>query len=393
MDTQGQPIRRWDFDRVIRLILTVVTLLALFALLRTLADVLIPFAIALLLAFLLNPIVCAIDSRLQRRTLSVLITVFGAGVIGMSILLMLAYVGGKEIASLQQLVNDFVHAPTAEDVRNVGQAFDEYIGSIENETVRQYARALREQIRERGNEYLADLEPSALLEKVFNTVFPKIVGLVSGVLSFILGLTGIVVIVLYLVFLLIDYPLMSRTWRGFLPPKYREDIIGFLEEFRLAMSRYFRGQFIIAMTVGILFAIGFKLIGIRMAILLGLGIGLLNMVPYLQTVGMIPALILGFVKGLESGGPVWVPVVLVLLVFAVVQTLQDAVLNPRIMGKTVGLRPVVLLLGVFVWGKLLGFLGVVLAIPLTCLGLAYYKRFVLGDSTAKAIPADDPTTT
>ena len=59
------------------------------------------------------------------------------------------------------------------------------------------------------------------------------------------------------------------------------------------------------------------------------------------------------------------------------------------MGKTVGLRPVVILLGIFIWGKLLGFLGLLLAIPLTCLGLAYYRRFVLGDREAKAIDTDE----
>jgi len=380
------PQRKWDFDRVFRLILSVLTIVALFMLVRYLSDVLIPFAVALLLAFLLNPIVTAIDSRLERRTLSVLITVFGTGVVAAAVMLMIFYVGGREIASLQQLVQDFVRGPTAPEVRHFGESFDAYVSGIQNDTIRQYLIETRDHIRENRDEYLSSLEPSAVVDWFMNTVAPRLVGVVSGVLGFVLGVTGLVVIVLYLVFLLIDYPLMSRTWHGFLPPGQRDEIIGFLDEFRLAMSRYFRGQFIIAMIVGILFAIGFKLIGLRLAILLGLGIGLLNMVPYLQIVGMVPALLLGFVRGLESGGPVWLPPLLVLAIFGVVQTIQDALLTPRILGKSVGLRPVLLLLGVFVWGKLLGFLGVVLAIPLTCLGLAYYKRFVLGDHAATSIP-------
>ena len=68
---------------------------------------------------------------------------------------------------------------------------------------------------------------------------------------------------------------------------------------------------------------------------------------------------------------------LVVAVFAVAQLIQDAVLTPRIMGKATGLRPAIMLLGVCIWGQLLGFLGLVLAIPLTCLGLAYYRRVVL----------------
>lgn len=379
------PQRKWDFDRVFRLILSIITIVALFMLVRFLSDVLIPFAVALLLAFLLNPIVTAIDSRLERRTLSVLITVFGTGVVAAAVMLMLFYIGGREISSLQQLVQDFARGSNVGGVQHIGEAFDNYVDRIENDTVRQYLIETRDHIRENREKYLTSLQPSNVVDWFMSTVAPWLVGVVSGVLGFILGITGLVVIVLYLVFLLIDYPLMARTWRGFLPPKQRDDIIGFLDEFRLAMSLYFRGQFIIAMIVGVLFAIAFKLIDLRMAILLGLTIGMLNMVPYLQIVGMVPALLLGFVRGLESGGRVWLPPLLVFLSFCVVQTIQDAVLTPRILGKSVGLRPVLLLLGVFIWGKLLGFLGVVLAIPLTCLGLAYYKRFVLGDLAARAI--------
>ena len=376
---------KWDFDRVFRLLLTVLTVVAVLALVRYLADVLIPFAVALLLAFLLNPVVNALESRLHRRGAAVLVTVVGCAVVVFALTLVLVYVGGREVASLRDLVQDFVRAPTADDVRNVGQAFDDFVERQTNPTVKSFLTEARQNIAQNKEQYLASLQPMALARRAVNLIAPGLVGLVTGVLSFVLGLTVIVVVLLYLVFLLIDYPLISRSWREFLPPKYREDIIGFLDEFRLAMSRYFRGQFVIAMIVGVLFAIGFSVIGLRMAVLLGLGIGLLNMVPYLQTVGLIPALLLGLVRGLESGGSLWASALLVLLVFAVVQAIQDAILVPSIMGRTVGLRPVMLLLGVFIWGKLLGFLGLVLAIPLTCLGLAYYKRFVLGDHAAKAV--------
>ncbi len=385
MATPGKANRKWDFDRVFRLLLALVAIIVFFGLVRYLADVLIPFAVALLLAYLLNPIVNALDSRINRRALSVFITVFGSGVVAGSLGLVLVFVGVKEVSSLQGLVHDLVRTPTAEDVRGVGAAFQEFVDSQSNETVKGLLTEFKEQIVSHRDEYVESLQPLALAKKAVRLIAPSLVGLVTGAASFIIGLTGLVVVLLYLIFLLIDYPLMSKTWRGFLPPAYREDIIGFLDEFGLAMSRYFRGQLIVAMIVGILFAIGFKLVGLRMAILLGLAIGMLNMVPYLQTVGLIPALLLGLVRGLEAGGCVWSAPLLVILVFAVVQTIQDAVLTPNILGKTVGLRPVVLLLGIFIWGKLLGFLGLVLAIPLTCLGLAYYKRFVLGDKQAKAV--------
>ena len=77
---------------------------------------------------------------------------------------------------------------------------------------------------------------------------------------------------------------------------------------------------------------------------------------------------------------------LLLCVYATVQVLQDTVIVPRVMGHATGLRPIAILLGVFIWGKLLGFLGLILAIPVTCLGIAYYRRYILHKEVVK-IPA------
>ncbi len=382
MNAPDKKERAWDFDRVFRLLLTIATIVAFFALVRYLSDVLIPFAIALLLAYLLNPIVNALESRLNRRTPAVFITVIGCGIVTFALTSVLVYVGGKEIGSMRKLLQEFVHTPSMQEVEGVGRAFNEFVEEQKNPVVKSLLKELQAKL---ATEDVEGLEVTTIIQKIVNYVAPGLVNVVTGTLSFLLGLTGVVVVLLYLVFLLIDYPRIAGSWKSFLPPKYREDIVGFADEFGEAMSRYFRGQFIIAFTCGIIFAIGFKIIGLRMAILLGLGVGMFNMVPYLQTVGLIPALLLGFVRDLEANRPLWISAVAILGVFAVCQLIQDAILTPKIMGKTVGLRPVTLLLGIFIWGKLLGFLGLVLAIPFTCLGLAYYKRFVLGDKNAQAI--------
>ncbi|MCH7859890.1 MAG: AI-2E family transporter [Candidatus Marinimicrobia bacterium] len=193
------------------------------------------------------------------------------------------------------------------------------------------------------------------------------------------GLTGLIVVLLYLVFLLMDFPHYARIWPTFLPPNYRDSIVEFLVQFDTAMRRYFRGQAVVAMIVGVLFAIGFTIIGLPMAVPFGLFIGLLNMVPYLQTVGIVPGIALAGVRAIEGDSGFLISVLLVLAVFGVVQLFQDSLLTPRIMGKATGLRPVAILLGIFIWGKLLGFLGLILAIPLTCLGIAYYQRFILNN--------------
>lgn len=200
---------------------------------------------------------------------------------------------------------------------------------------------------------------------------------VTFVINAVLALTGLIIILLYLVFLLLDFPEYARTWRSFLPPTYREGIVEFLVEFDTALRRYLRGQSVIALLTGGLFALGFTLIGLPMAVPLGLFMGLLNMVPYLQVVGLVPAAMLATMQSIETDRSLAASLLLTLLVFVVVQMIQDWIILPRVMGKATGLRPVLILLGVFVWGKLLGFLGVLLAIPLTCLGIAYYRRYIL----------------
>ena len=129
--------------------------------------------------------------------------------------------------------------------------------------------------------------------------------------------------------------------------------------------------------MGVLFALGFALIGLPLGIILGLFVGLLNMVPYLQIIGLIPAFALALIQALETGGNFWLALGLVGGVFVVVQAIQDIILTPRIMGKATGFSPAVILLSLSIWGKLLGFLGLVIALPLTYILLAYYRRLVL----------------
>ena len=96
-----------------------------------------------------------------------------------------------------------------------------------------------------------------------------------------------------------------------------------------------------------------------------------------QTIGLVPSLLLAAVSALQGETGLASMILLVLSVFVVAQLIQDALITPRVMGKATGLKPVAILLGVFIWGKLLGFLGLILAIPLTCVGIAYYQRFIL----------------
>ncbi|MFH0980267.1 MAG: AI-2E family transporter [Planctomycetota bacterium] len=397
MTDKVAPVRPWDFDRVFRLLLIVAGGLGLFWLLRYLADVLIPFAVALLLAYLLHPIVNAFQTRLGgRRGPAVFLTVCGAFVIGSVLVIVLVPIILNEFAAFGDQIRQlgFVQelgqgSPVHGEVGEPHQSFADAYRAFRDRQPPWLQNALDRIIGGFSAALTAD-RVSALLQDLARRIAPGLLGLVSGAVSFLLWLTGLVVVLVYLVFILLDYERVSRRWPDLLPPVYKDAIVQFVNEFALAMKRYFRGQVLISAALGIVCALGFKLIGLRLGIPLGLFVGLLSMVPYLQVVALVPAALLGLFRALETGSSVIGSWFLVLLVFAVAQTLQDLVLTPRIMGKTTGLRPVVIMLGVFVWGKLLGFLGLVLAIPLTCLGIAYYSRFVLGKLDAKVVGEPRP---
>jgi len=114
-----------------------------------------------------------------------------------------------------------------------------------------------------------------------------------------------------------------------------------------------------------------------MAIGLGLFIGLLNMVPYLQLLGFIPTIILAILKSADTGGSFLLIMLSALAVFAVVQTIQDTFLTPKIMGKVTGLSPAIILLSLSIWGSLMGIMGMIIALPITTLLIAYYQKYII----------------
>ena len=113
-----------------------------------------------------------------------------------------------------------------------------------------------------------------------------------------------------------------------------------------------------------------------MAIGLGIMIGLMSLIPYVHSLALIPIVFLSALKAADTGQNFWVVLASALAVFAIVQVITDMVLVPKIMGKAMGLNPAVLLLSLSVWGSLLGFLGLIIALPLTTLIIAYYQRYV-----------------
>ena len=168
--------------------------------------------------------------------------------------------------------------------------------------------------------------------------------------------------------------------RDIVPPKYKTLLLGIIDDLEQGMNKYFRGQALIASSVGILFAIGFSIMGLPLGIIIGLFIGLLNMVPYMQVLGIPPCILLGLLQSADTGTSYWIILLEIAAVFIIVQSIQDLILTPLIMGNVIGMKPAVMLLALSIWGSLLGIAGMIIALPLTTVLISYYKRYVIEDS-------------
>jgi len=337
----------YTLDRIVRIGISAGLIWGLIWLLGYLSDVLIPFAIAFLLAYLMNPLVVLIQKKIPNRIVAVFISLFLVLVVLVLLIVLITPLIIDQISHTGRLVFNLIH---------------------NSELADRAARRLPPDIWQAIRTYFAREDVLAffrtenflkLAEAIARKVLPGLWGVVAG-----------------MVFLLFDFQKFREDWEDLIPVPYRDDVVGFMKDFNAGMNQYFRAQALVAAIVGVLFAIGFTIIGLPLGILLGLFIGLLNMVPYLQVVGLIPAFLLALARALQTGTSFWQVLGLTVLVFIVVQIIQDGFLVPRFMKKATGLSPAIILLSLSIWGKLLGIFGLLIALPMTCLLLAYYQRFL-----------------
>lgn len=357
---QSKP---YTFDRVVRMLLSLGFVVAFYFLLRRLSGVLIPFFVAVLVAYLINPLVEILQYKLRfkYRGLSVfvsLLLVFSI-VYFLGIWLIPQFVG--EMAKMVSLIQKYLVDSSISSVlpKEVVVWVNDYVNNTNFSDVLN-AQNVAESLRK-------------ILGHTWN-VF-------SGSVSFLFGVVSLLIILVYLVFLLIDFKQISEGWYKLVPPQFQEPVKHVFADLTSGMHIYFRAQGFIALIVGVLLAIGFKIIGLPMAIIVGLFIGMLNIVPYLQVVGFIPVALLSLLKAMETNQSFWHVILLAATVMAVVQLVQETVLVPKIMGRVYGLHPAIILLSLSIWGSLLGLLGMLIALPITTLLFSYYNRFVLKSVT------------
>lgn len=351
--------RPYTFDRTVRLVITVAVLVGLFLLTRQLSGVLLPFLISWFLAYLIHPIVSFFQYklRLKNRTLSVIVTLVCFCAVITGCIALLAPLISSEFAKMGTIVTNYLSGINA----------DTFLPERWQETLREWLKDIN----------LSAWITSGGLTSAISKITPYLGGIVGGSISALMGLTVVFICILYLIFILIDYEKMAKGMVEMIPPKYRQLIGGILSDLSEGMNKYFRGQALIAGIVGILFAIGFSIMRLPLGIVIGLFIGVLNMVPYLQALGIPPCMILGLLQSADTGTGYWIILLEITAVFCIVQSIQDLILTPYIMGNRIGMKPALMLLALSIWGSLLGVAGMIIALPITTVMISYYKRFVL----------------
>lgn len=354
------------FDRVVRWLLVALGAGAAVWLVNRLSGVLLPFFIAWLLAYMLYPFVTLLQHRMHLRSRALSIAV--------AMLIVLTVICGalaliippiiEESVRLSHLITVYFHDTLVKT---------NLTGEVER-LLRQYSSS---------NSLLKLVQQSSFVEAIEGALI-QAWNLLSSTLDFALGILNVFIVLLYMFFILMDYEKISNGWTKLIPSGKREFTAMVVQDVKNGMNAYFRGQALVALCVGILFSIGFLIIDFPMAIGLGLFIGLLNLVPYMQLIGFIPTILLALLKAADTGQSFWIIIACALAVFAIVQLIQDMYLTPKIMGHVMGLNPAIILLSLSVWGSLLGIIGFIIALPLTTLLLSYYRRFILKEGAKEA---------
>ncbi|ARE60784.1 AI-2E family transporter [Muribaculum intestinale] len=350
--------RPYTFDRVVRLVITTIVVCAAVWLIYRLRGVLLPFCVAALIAYIFEPFVQFNREllRLKGRVAAIFITLFEATLAFGLLCYMLIPMITSEMAHMAHLLK----------VYSQSQVSIPFLPDWLHEFIRNYV----------DFEYLSSLltreDQIKLLE---SAAFHTWSVLTSGI-SMIVGLLSWFIVFLYVIFIMLDYERLSKSLHHMVPPAWRKTVFRIGNDIQRSMNHYFRGQALVAFCVGVLFTIGFLIIGMPLAVVLGMFIGLLNMVPYLQLISLVPTIFLCLVCSVDQGVDFWTIFWECMAVYCVVQAIQDLFLTPKIMGKAMGLNPAIILLSLSIWGTLLGFLGLIIALPLTTLLLAYYDEYL-----------------
>ena len=354
--------REFTFDRIARMLVLSVLILLIYVAVQAIWSVILPFLLAGIFAYVMMPLVRFFQYtlRLRSRGLSVILTLLLLGtVVYLAIIFIIPSIKA-EIEKTLQVISGY---SSGQDILTM----------ILPRNIRNYLN---------GGLRWGNFSQQLSLEKILENVkllLDQVGGIINSTLSiFSWGLVFLIGFV-YFVFILLDFENLGRGFISLFPKTLRPTIRTISMDLDRYMNNYFRGQALVAMSVGILLSIGFNIIGLPLATAMGIFIGILNFIPYMQALGIIPLGLASLLMAAQTGENAFVCMLLAYGVLMIVQIIQDMIIVPRIMGQTMGMRPSLILLVLSIWGYLLGFFGMLIALPITMFIYSLYMRYVLQD--------------
>ena len=354
--------REFTFDRIARMLVLSVLILLIYVAVQAIWSVILPFLLAGIFAYVMMPLVRFFQYtlRLRSRGLSVILTLLLLGaVVYLAIIFIIPSINA-EIEKTLQVISGY---SSGQDILTM----------ILPRNIRNYLN---------GGLRWGNFSQQLSLEKILENVkllLDQVGGIINSTLSiFSWGLVFLIGFV-YFVFILLDFENLGRGFISLFPKTLRPTIRTISMDLDRYMNNYFRGQALVAMSVGILLSIGFNIIGLPLATAMGIFIGILNFIPYMQALGIIPLGLASLLMAAQTGENAFVCMLLAYGVLMIVQIIQDMIIVPRIMGQTMGMRPSLILLILSIWGYLLGFFGMLIALPITMFIYSLYMRYVLQD--------------
>ncbi len=297
---------------------------------------------ALAIAYILDPLVDRLERLVRSRGLAVVLLV-------VPLLGLLGLVSGLLVPRLIDEITVFVGKLPA--------MFDAVLRWLLTTVVARFELELPHSVGELLQRFGADIKEA--VPGVLAAVQTAAQGLFSGGAGIFRLATGALLVPIFAVYLLYDFDRIMAFLRTLIPRPYEGTVVEHAVEIDRAVASFLRGQLTVCLILACLYAVGFSLIGLKMALLLGVLIGVLAVVPYAGAfMGLVAALASSRVWFQSWGG-----VAGVVLVFVGVQTFDAVLITPRVLGQSINLSPVLVIVALMVGGKLLGFVGVLIAVP------------------------------
>lgn len=344
------------FDKFVRGMLITIMVIAVLYIVNYLSGALLPFIVAWLFAYLLYPLVRFIQYKMKVKVRALAIII--------ALLLVIAVIGTMIYFIIPPMIEQFQ------------KLYDVLMRWLQQTTHTNDLSVIAKRWVIDNQHEIERFFKSKDFSDMLKSGMPKVFSVLGQTASVIISIVASCITLLYMFFILLDYEYLTTNWIKIFPKKNRPFWQELMKDVERELNNYIRGQSSVALCMGIMFCIGFSIMDFPMAIGLGILIGIMDLVPYLHTFALIPTAFLAMLKAADTGQNFWYVFGLAVGLFILVQIITETIVIPKIMGKAMGLNPAILLLSLSVWGALLGFIGLIIALPLTTLIIAYWQRYV-----------------